>query len=91
MVADGTYVATVDRVEGELAVVLVEVDGEVVGEVTAPLSDLPAGVGAESVLEIRLEDGELVEVTEDSAATRARKQNARDRFDRLARRPDETE
>jgi hypothetical protein len=91
MVADGTYVATVDRVEGELAVVLVEEDGDVIGEVTQPLGDLPPGVEPGSVLEIRLDDGDLVEVTEDPEETRARKENARNRFDKLSRRPDETE
>jgi hypothetical protein len=81
----------VDRIKGELTVVLIEDDGDVVGEVTPPRCNLPAGVEPESVLEIRLEGGELIGVTEDPEATRAPKQNARDRFDRLSRRPDETE
>lgn len=91
MVADGIYVATVDRIEGDLAVVLVEADGTVVEELTAPIDDLPTGIEAGTVLEVRIEDDTLVDVTIDPDATRERKTSAWDRFDRLSRRPDEPE
>lgn len=91
MVADGTYVATVDRIEGDLAVILIEEHGNMVEEITAPFDDLPTGIEAGAVLDVHIEDDGLVDVSIDPDATQERETAARGRFDRLSRRPDETE
>ncbi|WP_129117052.1 DUF3006 domain-containing protein [Halegenticoccus tardaugens] len=89
MVDDGSYTATVDRVEGGRAVVLVEGDDEILDEVVLDEERLPADAGDGAVLSVVVEGGEVVDLEYDAETTDRRKQAARERFDRLSRRPDE--
>ncbi|EJN61400.1 DUF3006 family protein [Halogranum rubrum] len=91
--ADGWYTAVVDRIEAgeergaELAVLVLEREGDAVGELVAPLAELPPlGRMADSVLCVRLEAGELAAATLDTQETASRRERARSRFERLSRR-----
>lgn len=91
MLPDGTYDGMVDRFEEdaagtELAVVLLERDGEVVGQLDLPRAELPADVGQDAVLQLELVDGAAADITYDPEATETRAEAAQDRFDRLAER-----
>lgn len=87
MVSDGTYVATVDRIEEGRAVVLVERDGEVVEEFLIDADRLPADAGEGAVLKVELRSGELRDLRADAESTEERRRRLRDRFDRLSERP----
>lgn len=96
MVADGSYVGVVDRFETdaagtELAVVLLESGDTQVGELVVDSAVLPAAASTDTVLDVVVEDGRLVDATVDEAATDRRSGSAQDRFDRLASRPPENE
>lgn len=86
MTLDGTYTATVDRIEEGLAVLLVEADGETVDERHLHEEDLPAGAGEGAVLEVAFDDGDLVDLEYRPAETGDRRERAREKFDRLSRR-----
>lgn len=88
MSADGTYTAVVDRFEGGLAVLLLEADGETVGENVLDADRLPdAGRHVDAVLEVEIADDSVVDVTYAPAETEARADRAQSRFDALAERP----
>ncbi|MCU4802642.1 DUF3006 domain-containing protein [Halobacteria archaeon HArc-gm2] len=88
MPSDGTYTAVVDRFEEDLAVLLLEADGDTVGEVVVDEAALPAdGRHVDAVLAVELEDDELVEVTYTEAETDERSDQAQSRFDSLSQRP----
>lgn len=88
MIADGTYTAVLDRFEGDLAVLIVEADGEALDDIVVDRGQLPPdGRESDTVFEIEIVEGELVAVDIDAEATATREQRAQDRFDRLARRP----
>lgn len=82
----------------ELAVLLLEADGEVVDERTVPVDRLPSeGTHEGAVLEVEIADdedgaeddveaGTLLEVTYDPEQERDRQDRAQDRFDRLSER-----
>ncbi|WP_101296495.1 DUF3006 family protein [Halegenticoccus soli] len=89
MVDDGAYVATVDRLEEGRAVVLVEADDGIADEFLLDEDRLPAAAGEGAVLEVVVEGGEVVDLKYDPETTAQREQAARERFDRLSRRPDE--
>lgn len=92
MISDGQYTAVVDRLEGAVAVVLLEADGETVGDFDVPRSDLPReGRHVDAVFDVRVEDGDVVDVDYAEAETNRRRESAQRRFDRLARRPDDEE
>ncbi|MCH7661157.1 MAG: DUF3006 domain-containing protein [Euryarchaeota archaeon] len=82
--------ATVDRIEGEIAVILIERDGEVTDEKQLPAAELPEEACEGSVLACTLSSGEITGMTVDAEETRKRRERAQSRFDRLSRRPDET-
>jgi len=88
MIPDGTYVAVLDRFEGDQAVLLVE-DGErVVGERVVREGRVPAeGRHQDAVLRVRIRNGHLVSARADPEASERRITEAQDRFDRLAERP----
>lgn len=86
MTLDGTYAATVDRIEGDQAVLLVESNGETVAERHLPEDDLPEEAGEGAVLELAFEEGDLVDVDYRPAATEDRRERVREKFDRLSRR-----
>jgi len=90
MLEDGTYTAVLDRLEGDLAVLIVEDDGEAIDDLVVPIEDLPAdGREPDAILEVEVACDDVTDVTYDPTETEARAERAQDRFDRLARRPDE--
>lgn len=91
MPADGTYTAVLDRIESgadeDLAVLILEADGEAVDDLVVPVDDLPEeGRKPDTVLEVIVEDGEFASATVEEAETERRSERAQDRFDRLSRR-----
>ena len=92
MPADGEYTAVVDRFEGDLAVLLLERDGETVDDIAIPQTELPEeGRHQDAILSVSIEDDELREATYDAGETDERAERAQSRFDRLSRRPSESE
>jgi hypothetical protein len=89
MILDGTYTATVDRIEEGLAVFLIEDDGETIDERHHPEPDLPEGVEEGTVCEVAFEEGELVGIEPQPERTADRRQRMREKFDRLSKRLDE--
>lgn len=88
MTTDGTYTAVVDRFEEELAVLLLEENGETVGEVVVDQERLPEkGQHVDAVLQVELENDELVDVTYEEQETDDRSERAQRRFDDLSQRP----
>ncbi|SEV92492.1 DUF3006 family protein [Halobacterium jilantaiense] len=88
MPADGTYTGVVDRFEGDLAVVLLEVDGETVGERALDRARLPeAGRSVDAVLRVEVEDGRVAAVSYDPDESERRSGRARRRFGELSSRP----
>lgn len=86
MTLDGTYAATVDRIEEGRAVLLVESDGETVAERHLPEDELPEGAGEGAVLELDFESGDLEDVEYRPEETEDRRERMREKFDRLSRR-----
>jgi hypothetical protein len=92
MPADGTYAAVVDRFEGDQAVLLLEADGETVGERVLARDRLPDdGRHVDAVLRVNLEDGDVVDVRYEPEESERRTERARRRFDELSRRPPGTD
>jgi len=88
MLADGTYTGVVDRFEGDLAVVLLEADGETVGERALDRARLPeAGRSVDAVLRVEIEDGRVAAVSYEPDESERRSERARRRFDELSSRP----
>lgn len=87
MTLDGEYDAVVDRIEGDQAVLEVDADGEL-RELVVDVEELPpVARTADATLDVTVQGGKLVDATYQRRATRRRKRNAQDRFDRLSRRP----
>lgn len=92
MPADGKYTAVVDRFEGDLAVLLLERDGETVDDIPLPQTELPEnGRHQDAVLHVSVEDGEVRNATYKAEETAQRAEHAQSRFDRLSQRPAESE
>jgi len=93
MPGDGTYTAVLDRFEADeddrrLAVLLLEADGEQVGDLVVPAGTLPdAARHQDAVLAVEIADGSLQSATYRAAETERRSADAQSRFDRLSRRP----
>lgn len=86
MVSDSTYTAVFDRFEGDLAVLLLEDDGEV-DQLVAEQDELPKdGRHQDAIFRVRVRDDELQRIRYDPDTTENRKTAAQDRFDRLSRR-----
>ncbi|MFC7154316.1 DUF3006 domain-containing protein [Halomarina halobia] len=86
------YAAVLDRFEGDDAVLLLEDDDGVAGDVVVDRYDLPPEARhQDAVLAVRVEDGEVVGVDYDPDETDRRREDAQSRFDRLARRPDDAD
>lgn len=85
------FTGVIDRFEDDLAVVLLEVYGDVVDEIVIDRSKLPADAAhPDAVLEITLTgDGEVTAIEYDPEESTDRKERAQSRFDRLAERPPE--
>lgn len=86
---DGSYTATIDRIEEGIAVCLLESDGEVVDERRLDAGELPDDCGEGTVLEVELRNDEVVGLAPDREEGERRRERAQSRFDRLSRRPDE--
>lgn len=90
MIPDGRYTAVIDRFEGEQAVLLVEDDDELVDELIVREGRLPTDARQQdAVLRISMQNGNLISAHHDPDETERRSSEAQDRFDRLARRPDD--
>ncbi|MWG36728.1 DUF3006 family protein [Halomarina oriensis] len=89
-VPDGEYRAVVDRIEDGLATLILD-DETTTGRVDIPPDSLPDGARqADAVVDLTVEDGRLAEVRFEERATERRRERVQSRFDRLARRRDET-
>lgn len=85
---DGTYTAVIDSIEDGKATVFFEQDGTELASAVLPATDLPTrGRSADSILEIQIENGTIVNWTYDEERTQSRIEQAQDRFDRLSSRP----
>jgi len=97
MVVDGTYTAVLDRFEvaqddDELAVLLLEREGDVVDELVVDRERLPeTGRHVDAVFEVTVDDGDLEVVDYQAEATDERGEAAQSRFDRLSERPPDTD
>jgi hypothetical protein len=88
MTADGTYTAVVDRFEDELAVLLLEADGETVDELVLSKERLPEDRRhVDAILTIDISDQNVVEIDYREDETEARADRAQNRFDELSQRP----
>ncbi|RBI60427.1 DUF3006 domain-containing protein [halophilic archaeon] len=82
------FTGVIDRFEDDLAVILLEADGEVVDEIVLEHDEIPAEAAhPDAVLEVTLTDGEVTDLSYDTAETADRKNRAQSRFDQLAERP----
>jgi hypothetical protein len=78
----------IDRFEDDLAVILLESDGEVVDEVVLDREELPAEADhPDAVLTVTLTDGAVTDLVYEPSETAERTERAQSRFDRLAERP----
>lgn len=89
MVDDGTYTATLDRIEEGIAVLLLEDDGEVLSETHVhDLDRLPDdGRHEGAILFVSVDDGDLVTIEYDGETEQRRRERLQDRFDSLSERP----
>lgn len=88
MTNDGTYTAVVDRFESDLAVLLLEADGETVGERVLDRQRLPeAGQHVDAVFTVELADGDVATLDYEPAVTESRAEDTQRRFDDLSQRP----
>ncbi|MFD1564379.1 DUF3006 domain-containing protein [Haloarchaeobius amylolyticus] len=83
---DGTYTGVVDRIEdGEIAVILLEENEQVIEQVDVPVGRLPEPAQTDGgVLSVMLEDGEITSMEYRPDATRDRRESAQEKLDRLS-------
>ncbi|RZV06518.1 DUF3006 domain-containing protein [Natrinema hispanicum] len=83
---DGTYTGVVDRIEdGEIAVILLEENGQVIEQVDVPVGRLPEPAQTDGgVLSVMLEDGDITSMEYRPDATRDRRESAQEKLDRLS-------
>ena len=83
---DGTYTGVVDRIEdGEIAVILLEENEQVIEQVDVPVGRLPEPAQTDGgVLSVMLEDGDIVSMEYRPDATRDRRESAQEKLDRLS-------
>lgn len=81
-----TYTATLDRVEdGQIAVLLLEEDGEIIEQLDVDIERLPEdGQREGAVLEVTVEEGDFQTAEYLPNATQSRRESMQDRFDRLS-------
>ncbi len=92
MADDGDYTAVLDRFEDDLAVLLLEHEGELVDDIAVPRTELPESARhQDSVLDVSVEDGAIQQATYKAEETVERAERAQSRFDRLSQRPSESE
>ncbi|WP_226479632.1 DUF3006 family protein [Natrinema amylolyticum] len=83
-----THTAVLDRiVDGETAVLLLEAEGDVIGERIVDVETLPEdGRHEGAVFEVTVEEDALLETTYREEVERDRRESTRERFDRLSER-----
>lgn len=82
------YTAIIDRFEGDLAVLLLEHEGETLDDIAVDRSALPDDARhVDAVLSVVVQDGELLDASYRPDETEQRKESAQARFDRLSQRP----
>jgi len=83
---DGTYTGVVDRIEdGEIAVILLEENEQVIEQVDVPVGRLPEPAQTDGgVLSVTLGDGDIVSMEYRPDATRDRRESAQEKLDRLS-------
>lgn len=81
-----TYTATLDRVEdGQIAVLLLEEDGETIEQLDVDIERLPEdGQREGAVLEVTVEEGAFQTAEYLPDVTQSRRESMQDRFDRLS-------
>jgi hypothetical protein len=87
MIPDGTYTAVVDRIEDDLATLLLEEDGTDAYQLDVDPEILPTEAQQpNAILTVEISDGELATTTYEPEETETRQESAQSRFDRLAER-----
>ena len=91
MIPDGEYTAVVDRLEETLAVLEVNAEDDL-QELIVEEESLPAdGRHSDAILHITVRDGDVVEATYDAEETNEQGERSQNRFDRLSKRPPQTD
>lgn len=84
---EGVYAATIDRVvDGETAVLLLEADGEVIGQRDVPVSRMPEACSAGDVVSVTVTEGEIADIEPRPEEMAARRKRIDETFDRVSRR-----
>jgi hypothetical protein len=86
MILDGTYTATLDRIEDGQAVFLIGDDGGAVAERHVPEAELPDDVGEGAVCKLTFDGDAVIDIEHLPGTTKTRRERLRRKFDRLARR-----
>ena len=82
------YRGVLDRFEDDIAVVLLEQDGETVDDIAIPREQLPEeGRYQDAIFAVEMVDGEIATLSYRSEKTTERAEEAQSRFDRLSQRP----
>jgi hypothetical protein len=88
MIPDGSNRAVIDRIEDDFAVLEVTSPEDELHELVVSPDELSSeGRHADAVLTVRVADNSLVEAVYQPEETQGQKEQAEDRFDRLANRP----
>ena len=82
------YRGVLDRFEDDLAVVLLERDGETVDDIAIPREQLPEeGRHQDAIFTVEMVDGNVETLSYRPEETTERAEEAQSRFDRLSQRP----
>ena len=83
---DGIYTGVVDRIEdGEIAVLLLEENVQVIEQVDVPADRLPESAQTDgNVLSVTLEESEITSMEYGPDTTRDRRDSAQEKLDRLS-------
>lgn len=85
---NGEYTGVVDRFEDDSAVLLLEREGDVVGQAVLSRDSLPdAANHVDAVLIVTVEDDAVERLEYRPDETENRRESVQDRFDRLSERP----
>lgn len=84
---EGVYTATIDRVvDGDTAVLLLEADGEVIGQRDVAVDRMPEACSAGDVVSVTVTEGEIADIEPRPEETAARRERIDETFDRVSRR-----
>ena len=86
--ATGEYRGVLDRFEDDLAVVLLERDGDTIGDIALPREQLPEdGRHQDALFAVEMEGETVQTISYCPEETRKQAEQAQSRFDRLSQRP----